>query len=50
MKDEDEVFLECVEDNDVNIDDIEIGGGDVEVDIDFKFFFEDFLWEVDCID
>lgn len=49
-KDEDEVPLERAEDNDANIDDIEIGGGDAEADIDSKSPFEDLPWEVDCTD
>ena len=49
-KDEDEIPLKLAEDDDANIDDIEIGGGDAEVDIDSKSPFEDLPWEVDCTD
>lgn len=50
MKDEDEIPLKPTEYDDTNIDDIEIGGGDVEADIDSKYPLEDLLWEVDCTD
>ena len=49
-KDEDEIPLKRAEDDDTNIDDIEIGDGDAEADIDFKSPFEDLPWEVDCTD
>ena len=49
-KDEDEILLKRDEDNDANIDDIEIEGGDAEADIDSKSPFEDLPWEVDCTD
>ena len=52
-KDQDEIPLKPTEYDDTNIDDdanIEIGGGDVEADIDSKYPLEDLLWEVDCTD
>ncbi|XP_074628132.1 TPR and ankyrin repeat-containing protein 1-like isoform X4 [Acropora palmata] len=49
-KHEDEIPLKRTEYDNTNIDDIEIGGGDVEADIDSKSPFEDLPWEVDCTD
>ena len=49
-KDEDEIPLKRAQDDDANIDDFDIEGGDAEDDIDSKSPFEDLPWEVDCTD
>ena len=48
--DVDEILRKFAEDDDSNTDDIEIGEGDAEVDIDSKSPFEHLPWEVDCTD